>query len=199
MTFVQLLKFYKKTTIWLLTFYLVCAIIILDPGVCIPVKRYAWAVKYMNFKRENGFSLIEVIVGVAIVAIVGLVIMIGTTTTTKAQITHRDEITGEILARSQMEYVMRQPYSSSPWSYSVTSSQRSSGQQPLWWDSGNPPLLSDIYAGYLVSVNATDYDADRDGVLEIPGDDSDICNIVVKVYHPVTKLLVTVESYKVNR
>ena len=153
----------------------------------------------MKSKKENGFSLIEVIVGVAIIAIVGLLIMSGLTTTMKAQIIHRDEITGEILARNQMEYVMRQPYSSSPWSYSVTSSQRSSIQQPSWWESGNPPLLSDIYAGYLVSVNATDYDADRDGVLEVPGDDSDICNITVKVYHPDTKLLVTLESNKVNR
>ena len=150
-------------------------------------------------KRESGFTLIEIIVGLAIIATAGLAFISGLATSTKAENVHRDNITGEILARGQMEYVVRQPYSISPWSYNVTSSQRFSDQQPSWWDISNPSLLPDDYTGYLVSVTAIDFDADTDGVLEVPGDDSGIRRITVRVYHPETKLIVTLENNKANR
>jgi type II secretory pathway pseudopilin PulG len=150
-------------------------------------------------KGESGFNLIETIVGIAIVATAVLAITGGLVTATKAGNIHSDEITGEILARGQMEYVVRKPYSTSPWSYNLTSSQRISDEQPSWWDTSNPPLLADNYTGYLVSVDAVDFDADEDGVLEVPGDDSDIHRITVKVYRPENKLLVSLESNKANR
>jgi type II secretory pathway pseudopilin PulG len=153
----------------------------------------------MKLNRENGFSLIESIVGVAIVATAGLTLLAGLITATKAQIIHKDEVTSEILARGQMEYVVRQPYSTNPWSYNVTSLQCYSDQQPSWWDAENPPLLSDVYTGYQVSVTAINFDADEDGVLEVPGDDSDIYNVTIRVYRPDTKLLLTLENSKTNR
>ena len=150
-------------------------------------------------KKENGFALIETIVGVGIIAAAGLAFISGMLTSIKSEEVQRGKITGKILATGEMEYVMRQPYSISPWSYNVTSSQRFSNQQPSWWDIGNPPLLPNDYTGYLVSVTAIDFDADADGVLEVPGDDSDIRRITVKVYHPETKLIVTLENNKANR
>jgi len=150
-------------------------------------------------KKETGFTLIETIIGLGIIATAGLAFVSGLATSMQAEDVHQGRVTGKIVATGEMEYVMRQPYSSSPWSYNVTSSQRFSNQQPSWWDISNPPLLPDDYTGYLVSVTAADFDADADGVLEVPGDDSDIRRITVRVYRPETKLLITLENNKANR
>ncbi len=150
-------------------------------------------------KKENGFTLVDTIVALAIFTTAGLALTSGLVTATSTASLHRDRVTGEILARGEMEYVMKQPYSSNPWSCNVTASQRLSTQQPSWWDDSNPPLLAEEYTGYVVSTSEADFDADGDGVIEVPGDDSDIRRITVRVYRPETKLLVTLESNKANR
>ena len=152
-----------------------------------------------HLKREAGFTLIETVVGLAIIVSAGVALVSGLATSFNADNIHRNQVTGEILARSTMEYITTQPYSGAPWSYNVTSSERNSDQQPSWWDSSNPPLLSDNFTGYSVSVNSDDFDADADGLLEIPGDDSGLRKVTVRVFCPETKLLVTLDTYKANR
>jgi len=150
-------------------------------------------------RDETGISLIETIVGLAIIATVGLALMSGLTTSISASIIHKEQATGEALARSQMEYVKEQLYSDNAWSYTINSSERYSTQQPSWWNENNPPLLSDSYPGYSVSVIAEDFDADEDGTLEIPGDDDSIRKITVSVYHPDNNLVISLKDNKARR
>ena len=150
-------------------------------------------------RGEAGISLIETIVGLAIVATVGVALISGLATSISAAIIHREQATGEALARSQMEYIKEQPYSDNAWSYTVASSQRNSTQQPSWWDENDPPLLLSSYLGYSVSVTAEDFDADGDGTFEVPGDDDGIRKITLSVYHPDSDLVISLESNKVRR
>lgn len=152
--------------------------------------------------REEGTNLIENIVGVAIFGLIGLAFIGGTITAVKATSIADERAISESLARSQMEYIKSQSFSSNAWDYTSTSAQRSATQPPSWWDAANPPLLASTYAGYSVSAIADDFDADGDGGIEVPGDDQGIRKITLHVYHPSSdpNPLITLQDYhKVDR
>lgn len=155
-----------------------------------------------SMRNEKGFTLIEVIIAMALLGIIAIVFLGALATASKAIIIADERATAESLARSQMEYVKSQDYSIAPWAYTVTSSGRSSSPKPSWWDDNPPPLLSSNYAGYSVEVKAEDFDADNDGVLEvgIAGDeDEGIRKITVTVEHLAKPEVITLEDYKVER
>ena len=147
-------------------------------------------------RNERGFSLIEVIIALALLGIIAVVFLGGLATASKAILVADVRTTAESLARSQMEYVKSQNYSTDSWSYTVTSLEHSSPQQPSWWDDDNPPLLSSNYAGYSVGAKAEDFDVDNDG--DIDADDEDIRLITVTIKHG-TEQVITLEDYKVDR
>ncbi len=151
--------------------------------------------------KERGVTLIETLVALAILGIVAVGFLGALATGAKAMFTADERTTAESLARGQMEYIKNQGYSDNPWAYTVTSSQRSSSQQPSWWDADNPPLLSSNYAGYSIEASAEDFDVDGDGTVEVPGDDEGIRRIMANIYHPDTDPdpVITLEAYKVNR
>ena len=153
----------------------------------------------MNLIRsQKGQGLIEVLIAIAILGVVAVAFLTALATASKAIILADELTTAESLARSELEYVKSQEYCSDAWSYTVTSSDRSSSNMPCWWDADNPPLLSSDYAGYSVDVKAEDFDADGDSIIEIPGDDENIRKITVSVYHQ-GRLILTTSDYKVNR
>jgi len=152
-----------------------------------------------RFKQQVGFTLLETVIGVAVISTAGVAFMSGLTTAIRAESIHRDEVTGQILARNQMEYLSDRPYSGNAWSYTVTSAQRSAEQSPSWWDDGNPPLLPEDCAGYVVSAAAADFDADGDGILELAGDDAGIRRVTVRVATPEGKLLVELATNRTDR
>jgi type II secretory pathway pseudopilin PulG len=105
--------------------------------------------------------------------------------------------TAKNIAESQTEYVKNQGYAAGVWNYTVSTSGRSSSQQPSWWDPGNdiPPLLSGEYTGYSAELRAENLDADNDSTIEVPGDDEGIRLITVTVKHNAETVIV-LESYK---
>ncbi len=150
-------------------------------------------------KEERGISLIEAIIGLAIIAIVGSAFLIGLATNFKGKMVQSRIAFGEVIASSQMEYVKEQTFSDNEWAYSISTSNRSSTQQPSWWDINNPPLINSNYTGYYAVVTAEDFDSDGDNVLEIPGDDDSVRKITASVYDDVNNLVISLEGYKANR
>jgi prepilin-type N-terminal cleavage/methylation domain-containing protein len=121
-------------------------------------------------KQEKGFSLIEVALAIAILGIVAVAFLGALATGSKTIFIADERATAESLARAQMEYVRGQNYSSAPWDYTLTSSQRSSTDEPAWWDDANdiPPLLSSDYDGYTVEIHVVPLNgALDDGIQEI--------------------------------
>jgi len=93
-----------------------------------------------------------------------------------------------------MEYVKSQPYSTDPWSYTVTTSGSSATAGPSWFDPGH--ALSAECAGYSVQVSAEDFDADGDGGVD--ADDEGLRRITAVVKHDSEQIFV-LASYKVDR
>jgi prepilin-type N-terminal cleavage/methylation domain-containing protein len=105
-------------------------------------------------KGEKGFSLMEVALAIALLGVVAIAYLGALATGSKAIMIADERATAESLARTQIEYVRSQEYSSADWNYTVTSTQRDSTDPPTWWDPGNdnPPLLSVDYNGYTASI-----------------------------------------------
>lgn len=64
-------------------------------------------------KNERGFSLIEVVIALLLLGIIGVALLSGLATASKAIYIADERATAESLARSQMEYVKKQPYATS--------------------------------------------------------------------------------------
>jgi len=82
--------------------------------------------------RSRGFSLIEVVIAIALIGIIAVAVLSTLSTASIALIIADKRATAESLARSQLEYVKNQPY-----------------------DDINPPqyiLLPEIPAGYEIEL-----------------------------------------------
>jgi prepilin-type N-terminal cleavage/methylation domain-containing protein len=64
-------------------------------------------------KGEKGFTLIEVVIAIAILGIIAAAFMAGLAGASRALFIADERATAESLARSQMEYIKSQPYSES--------------------------------------------------------------------------------------
>lgn len=85
-------------------------------------------------KHEKGFSLIEVIVALALLGIISVPFLSATATTSTSRVTSEERASSKILAESIMDNIKKQPYY---YTYNIT--------------------VPDDYAGYIadVSVNET--------------------------------------------
>ena len=153
----------------------------------------------MFLKQEKGISLIETIVGLAIVSIISMAFLSGMATNYKGKMVQDRGAFGEAIATSQMEYVKMQPFSGNEYTYNVSTTSRSFTTQPSWWDPDNPPLLDSVYDKYYAVVIAEDFDADGDGGIEVPGDDDSMRQITVKVYNAEDDLVISLIGYKTDR
>jgi len=154
---------------------------------------------YLTNGYEKGLSLIETIVGLAIISIVAVVFITGLATSFKGKMVQDKGAFGQAIAVSQMEYVKTQPFSTNEWSYSVSTTNRSSTQQPSWWDDNNPPQLKDDYDRYYAVLAAEDFDADGDSLLEVPGDDDSVREITITVYNTADEEQFSLTAYKANK
>ena len=142
-------------------------------------------------RDEKGFSLIETVVALGIMAAIAVGFLSALATSSKAAIVTNEMVAAESLAKTHMECIKGNSYSTGHWDYTVTTSLRSSTQQPSWWDGDNPPLLPSQYVGYSVEAVTAD----------TPDADEDIRLITITVSRPAIDpdpILIT-ESYKVDR
>jgi type II secretory pathway pseudopilin PulG len=124
-----------------------------------------------RIKNEMGFSLIEIVVGIALFAVLGVAVLGALGTAVKVLNLTNENQTAASLAQSQMEYVKNQPY------------QTSYSSAPV----------SDVYAGFTVAINTVAVDARDSNIQKI--------SIVVSHEGKPVILSAnsTLESYKVNQ
>ncbi len=63
-------------------------------------------------KRQDGFSLVEVLVAMALIAILSVAVPAALSGASRSTITASEHTTAESLARSEMDYIQSQPYDS---------------------------------------------------------------------------------------
>jgi len=150
--------------------------------------------------NSRGFTLIEVLIALAILGVAGVAFLTALTTASTAIIVGDERTTAESLVRSELEYVTSQPFCSPPWSYNVSTTSSTSspcvGEPNEWWDGTDPHRLPSEYGGYWLRVTSQGYDADIDFQ-----DDEDICELTVEVYHSdapdESELVLTTTTYRV--
>jgi type II secretory pathway pseudopilin PulG len=117
-------------------------------------------------------TLIETLVALAILAAVGGVFLVGMTTSSRALIVNKDNITAESLAKSQMEYIKRQDYRVAPLQYDKLEQDQ-------------------IPSGYDIVITVTRLNPRGDVV----GNDDGLQKITVTIKRN-DKSLLTLEGYK---
>ena len=143
---------------------------------------------------SRGMSAIEVIVALALLAATAVAFLSGLTTALHTSRIADERSVAQTLAQSEMEYVKSQEYSTVAWSYTVTTDDSSSSNEPDWFDQYH--ALADDSGTYSLEVEATDFDADEDG--DIDADDAGIRTVTVTVSHHGEEVMV-LEDYKVER
>jgi prepilin-type N-terminal cleavage/methylation domain-containing protein len=104
-----------------------------------------------SHKKESGFSLIEIVVALGILAAVAVVFLVGMETSSKAVMVSRESVTVESLAKSQIERIKS-------WVY----------------DTNNPPnyqaaILTNLPTGYSIQIAAVRLDPENDGLADDDG------------------------------
>ena len=124
-------------------------------------------------KNQDGISMLEVLLSVALIGIVVAGILSALTTSSRATITNDVQTTAQNLAEGQMEYVRGQAYSTA-----------------------DPPVytvLADLPDGYSVDCNAVRLDPEGDG----SDDDDGFQKIMITVsFNGLTAT--TLEAYRVK-
>jgi prepilin-type N-terminal cleavage/methylation domain-containing protein len=127
-------------------------------------------------KSEKGFSLIETLIAIVLFGMIAVAVSLGLSMAARANIISDEQTTAESLARSQIEYIQKQPYDSI----------------------NNPPvysLVSNIPAGYSIPAPlAIRLDPKNNGI----NNDDGLQKINITVLHG-TKTIFTMEDYKVKK
>ena len=146
-------------------------------------------------KGEKGFSLMEVALAIALLGVVAIAYLGALATGSRAIMIADERATAESLARTHIEYVRSQDYSSADWNYTVTSTQLSSTDPPgeEWWDDDPPPLLSGDYDTYTVIVSTEPLSGAIDNGIQV---------ITVTIRNTIsgeTKEIFALEGYRAQR
>ena len=149
-------------------------------------------------KNERGFTLIEVLIGVALFGVIAVAFLSGLATASKAIFVADEHATAESLARSQMEYVKNQPY-----------------DPAAVYDPGPPPTGGEVTYNKITGIpgDYTIWSENRAGgtvediIYGVPWDsqnnipeatDAGLQRIKLVIKHHGKEVL-TLEDYKVNR
>lgn len=134
-----------------------------------------------TLREEKGFSLVEVLVALAIIGLVAVAFLLALTTAANANRIADTRTTAESLARSQLEEIKQQPYID----YSEL------GHSEYLTLSSPDYIVPD---GYDVSFAITLLDPDGDGI----SDDDGLQHVLVTVEKNGSEII-TLEGYKVDR
>lgn len=144
---------------------------------------------------QAGLGVLEVLISLALMGAIATVFISSLAVSTTSLVVVDERSTAESLARSHVEYVKNQPFSSAEWDYTINSGSRVTTAQPSWWDDDNPPLLPGGYSGYRIGANAQAVDIEGDG-----SDDEGVWKIEVTVYRDFDGSPLTIlETHKVER
>jgi len=125
-------------------------------------------------RNQEGFSLLEVLLSLALIGIVVAGILSALSTSSRATITNDVQTTAQNLAEGQIEYVWNQQYDGT----------------------NNPPqyqVLADVPAGYSVNCTAVRLDPEEDG----SDDDDGLQRITVTInFNNLTAT--SIEAYRVK-
>lgn len=147
-------------------------------------KRGWWAILVGHgyaHNAEPGFSLIEILVALGILAAVAVVFLLGMSTSSKAVMVSQESVAFDSLAKSQMEFIKSQPYDDNL--------------------DHNPPqylmLPADqIPAGYVIEIAAVRLNPDGPGD---PTDDDDFLQQITVTITGNGQTTYTLVDYKVKR
>jgi prepilin-type N-terminal cleavage/methylation domain-containing protein len=119
-------------------------------------------------KSEKGFSLIEVMLAIALMGVVAVAFLSALATGSKAIFIADERATAESLARTEMEYVRNQEYSAAPWAYELPLNTPTNPplDPPSWWDT-HTPTLPEGYDDYTVNVTTVPLRLIDDGIHRI--------------------------------
>jgi type II secretory pathway pseudopilin PulG len=132
-----------------------------------------------RLRKQEGFGLVEVIIALGLLGIIGIAFLTALATSSTAILTSDKHATAESLARSELEYVKSQDYSSDPWSYQLPSGTSPTGQFPEWWVPGSHTLPTG-YENYTATVEAEWLDPMENG----DGSDDGLQKITVTITFP---------------
>ena len=144
-----------------------------------------------KMKGEKGFTLIGVLVAIAILGLVAVIFAGGISTAAKAVFVSDERATAESLAKSQLESVKSQLYIIAP----------ASGESTY------APISGDIPPGYAIGSINRDGNAVSD-IIGVPWDsdedqpavtDEGLQKIELIIDHHDKLEVITLEGYKVNR
>ena len=136
---------------------------------------------------SRGFSMIEIVIAIALIGVIAVAVLSALATASMALIIADARATAKSLARSQMEYVKSFNYDkdNNPPQYTI-----------------DPDLNTPTYS---IETTAEYFDADGDGTIEVDvtttevrEDDEGIQKITVTVKHGGVTVI-TLEGYKVDR
>jgi len=144
-----------------------------------------------RLRKQRGFGLVEVIIALGLLGIIGIAFLGALATSSSAVMISDERATAESLARSEMEYVKSQEYSSTPWSYELPSGTSPTGQLPEWWDPDH--ALPPGYENYTATAEVEWLDPVGDG----SNNDDGLQKITITVtFVPEEKTVIILEGYK---
>jgi Tfp pilus assembly protein PilV len=101
-------------------------------------------------RSERGASLMETVTALSILSFVGLAAIAGVFTSVKSNDMARTRISAESLARSEIEYISRQPYVTAAIDYTLPTSPT----YPAEWDT-TAHAMPEGYTGYSIRVSSS--------------------------------------------
>jgi prepilin-type N-terminal cleavage/methylation domain-containing protein len=147
--------------------------------------------------RSPGFTLIEVLIALALFAIIGIVFAGGLTTASKAVLTADVRTRAESLARSQMEFVKNSDYID--YSKALDDPKR----QPDFYEEMTKPgeaadYIIETIAEPIDPADYQPYDLEDEDIPGVYAEDDGIQLITVTVSHD-GRQVITLVGYKVDR
>jgi type II secretory pathway pseudopilin PulG len=137
--------------------------------------------KLRIIKNQSGFTLIEAVIGTALLVIVGVAVLTGVSTAFKASATTDKISTGLAIAQSQLDYIQTQTYDPAGGYLSIDSPTRGAEQQNI--------------SPYTMQVTVLCIDANGN----VSASDLGLQRITVEVRQPSSSNPVTIIGYKENR
>jgi len=111
-----------------------------------------------RFRREGGFSMLEVLLSFALLSLISVTFITALITNANSVIKADGMVTAEALAKSEIEYIKAAEYTGAPWTYQLPGT-------PPSWDAAH--ALAEEYSEYIVNVTASELDRQGEEIQQI--------------------------------